>query len=130
METLAGPKLPLQWQYKTRSKGGVLQNGVVCDQASLTVFPCSGRRGSLKRRSSFRLQVACEKKATVLAPPLKQLTLSEPKVEYKYVKAFAPATVANLGPGFDFLGCAVDGLGDYVTAEVFMYVLVPLLIFV
>uniref|UniRef100_A0A2N9HA30 Uncharacterized protein n=1 Tax=Fagus sylvatica TaxID=28930 RepID=A0A2N9HA30_FAGSY len=28
------------------------------------------------------------------------------------VKAFAPATVANLNPRFDFLGCAVDGLVD------------------
>ncbi|XP_059639671.1 homoserine kinase-like [Cornus florida] len=30
----------------------------------------------------------------------------------------APATVADLGPGFDFLGCAVDGIGDYVTLRV------------
>lgn len=33
------------------------------------------------------------------------------------VKAFAPATVANLGVGFDVLGLAVDAPGDYVTAE-------------
>lgn len=26
----------------------------------------------------------------------------------KQVSAFAPATVANLGPGFDWMGCAVD----------------------
>ena len=32
--------------------------------------------------------------------------------------AFAPATVANLGPGFDFLGVAVEGQGDVVTATV------------
>lgn len=32
--------------------------------------------------------------------------------------AFAPATVANLGPGFDWLGCAVEGEGDTVTAKV------------
>lgn len=32
------------------------------------------------------------------------------------VKVFAPATVANLGPGFDILGMAVGGVGDYVTA--------------
>ena len=32
------------------------------------------------------------------------------------VSAFAPATVANLGPGFDVLGLALDGLGDTVTA--------------
>ncbi|KAG2266639.1 hypothetical protein Bca52824_073718 [Brassica carinata] len=31
---------------------------------------------------------------------------------------FRSATVANLGPGFDFLGCAVDGLGDHVTLRV------------
>jgi homoserine kinase len=32
------------------------------------------------------------------------------------VTAFAPATVANVGPGFDVLGFAVEGLGDRVTA--------------
>ncbi|KAH9324865.1 hypothetical protein KI387_005043, partial [Taxus chinensis] len=31
---------------------------------------------------------------------------------------FAPATLANLGLGFDFLGCAVEGLGDHVSVEV------------
>ncbi|GMY21321.1 homoserine kinase, partial [Fagus crenata] len=34
------------------------------------------------------------------------------------VKAFAPATVANLNPRSDFLGCAVDGLVDYVSLTV------------
>ena len=29
--------------------------------------------------------------------------------------AFAPATVANLGPGFDILGLAIEGAGDTVT---------------
>lgn len=33
------------------------------------------------------------------------------------VTAFAPATVANLGPGFDVLGLAIDGLGDRVVAR-------------
>ena len=32
-------------------------------------------------------------------------------------KAYAPATVANLGPGFDVLGLAVDGAGDTVTVS-------------
>lgn len=32
-------------------------------------------------------------------------------------RAFAPATVANLGPGFDILGMAVTGIGDTVTAR-------------
>ena len=71
----------------------------------------------------MQMQVRCKKSTTVFTPPITQLTLSEPSPVHKYVKAFAPATVANLGPGFDFLGCAVDGLGDYVTAEVHMYVL-------
>ncbi|MDA8017702.1 MAG: homoserine kinase [Thermoanaerobaculia bacterium] len=30
--------------------------------------------------------------------------------------AFAPASASNVGPGFDILGFAVDGLGDRVTA--------------
>ena len=33
------------------------------------------------------------------------------------VRAFAPGTVANLGPGFDVMGLAVTGAGDTVTAE-------------
>jgi len=33
------------------------------------------------------------------------------------VKAFAPATIANLGVGFDILGLAVNEPGDYVTVE-------------
>ena len=34
------------------------------------------------------------------------------------VKAFAPATVANVGCGFDVLGFAIHELGDYVTATI------------
>ncbi|XP_041012564.1 homoserine kinase-like [Juglans microcarpa x Juglans regia] len=44
--------------------------------------------------------------------------IREPEPILVSVKAFAPATVANLGPGFDFLGCAVDGLGDFVSISV------------
>jgi homoserine kinase len=33
------------------------------------------------------------------------------------VRAFAPGTVANIGPGLDILGLAVEGAGDTVTAE-------------
>lgn len=33
------------------------------------------------------------------------------------VSVFAPATIANVGPGFDVLGMAVEGLGDTVIAE-------------
>lgn len=34
-----------------------------------------------------------------------------------WVEAFAPATVSNLGPGFDCLGLAVEGIGDRVEAR-------------
>jgi len=34
-----------------------------------------------------------------------------------WVRAFAPATVANLGPGFDILGLALEGPGDRVSAR-------------
>lgn len=34
-----------------------------------------------------------------------------------YVRAFAPATVANVGCGFDVLGFAINGPGDEVIAE-------------
>lgn len=33
------------------------------------------------------------------------------------IRVFAPATVANIGPGFDCLGVAVTGLGDIIEAE-------------
>ncbi len=36
----------------------------------------------------------------------------------EHVRVFAPATVANLGPGFDHLGMAVTGPGDSVRAEI------------
>ncbi|KAI5432538.1 homoserine kinase [Lathyrus oleraceus] len=42
----------------------------------------------------------------------------EPLALYSSVQAFAPATVANLGSGFDFLGCAVHGIGDTVSVKV------------
>jgi homoserine kinase len=35
--------------------------------------------------------------------------------KYKSVKAFAPASVANVGCGFDIMGFAVQGIGDTVT---------------
>jgi homoserine kinase len=41
----------------------------------------------------------------------------DPQPRRDWVTVFAPATVANLGPGFDTLGVAVDGLGDTVKAR-------------
>jgi homoserine kinase len=38
--------------------------------------------------------------------------------KYKSVTAFAPATVANVGCGFDIMGYAVDGTGDSVTVSI------------
>ncbi len=34
-----------------------------------------------------------------------------------WIKVFAPASVANLGPGFDALGVALEGLGDTLEAR-------------
>jgi homoserine kinase len=36
-------------------------------------------------------------------------------IRYKSVTAFAPASVANVGCGFDVMGYAVEGIGDKVT---------------
>nr|GMC95901.1 homoserine kinase-like [Ipomoea batatas] len=35
-----------------------------------------------------------------------------------FVKSFSPTTIANLGLRFDFLGCVVDGIGDFVAVHV------------
>lgn len=34
-----------------------------------------------------------------------------------WVRVFAPASIANLGPGFDVLGVAIEGLGDIIDAR-------------
>lgn len=39
-------------------------------------------------------------------------------IKYKSVTAFAPASVANVGCGFDIMGYAVEGIGDSVTISV------------
>lgn len=53
-----------------------------------------------------------------LSKPQSVPLVTEPEPVLTSARAFAPATVANLGPGFDFLGCAVDGLGDFVSVTV------------
>ncbi|HEX8411570.1 MAG TPA: homoserine kinase, partial [Thermoanaerobaculia bacterium] len=35
----------------------------------------------------------------------------------KTATAFAPGSIGNVGPGFDVLGLAVEGIGDTVTVE-------------
>jgi homoserine kinase len=42
---------------------------------------------------------------------------SPTRIITRSVRAFAPATVANIGPGFDVLGLALQGKGDTVVAE-------------
>tara|TARA_B100000945_G_scaffold312299_1_gene306682 strand:+ start:98 stop:1030 length:933 start_codon:yes stop_codon:yes gene_type:complete len=36
----------------------------------------------------------------------------------KTVKVFSPATIGNIGPGFDVLGLAVSGIGDTIEAKI------------
>nr|KYP41074.1 Homoserine kinase [Cajanus cajan] len=67
--------------------------------ATSTCFLCPSP-ASLKGRTA-RMRIRCSVSVS---------TRREPEPVATVVKAFAPATVANLGPGFDFLGCAVDGL--------------------
>jgi homoserine kinase len=38
-------------------------------------------------------------------------------VTIKQFKVYAPASIANLGPGFDVFGIALDGLGDYINVK-------------
>ncbi|XP_020240542.1 homoserine kinase [Cajanus cajan] len=75
--------------------------------ATSTCFLCPSP-ASLKGRTA-RMRIRCSVSVS---------TRREPEPVATVVKAFAPATVANLGPGFDFLGCAVDGLGDIVSVKV------------
>jgi homoserine kinase len=66
------------------------------------------------RAATFTIRCNAQKPVTLTFTKTEQ----EPQAIYSSVKAFAPATVANLGPGFDFLGCAVDGIGDTVSLKV------------
>ncbi|CAD6241525.1 unnamed protein product [Miscanthus lutarioriparius] len=73
------------------------------------------RAGAGARPSLVSLRVRAANPATVNVT-----AAADPAPVFQSVTAFAPATVANLGPGFDFLGCAVAdaslSLGDTVTA--------------
>eukprot|EP00892_Ulva_mutabilis_P007209 jgi/Ulvmu1/4860/UM020_0146.1 len=79
------------------------QSARICQQRA--VLPKYARHG----KAELRLACACR------AQPVKEAQL-EPC--HKAVTAFAPATVANLGPGFDWIGCAIKGEGDTVRASV------------
>jgi len=43
--------------------------------------------------------------------------VTDPQPQPSWVKVFAPASIANLGPGFDSLGVALEGIGDTVEAR-------------
>lgn len=57
------------------------------------------------KRTQQRARASATQEANIISPVEKE------------VSAFAPATIANLGPGFDWLGCAVEGDGDVVVAR-------------
>ena len=37
---------------------------------------------------------------------------------HQSIDIFAPATVANLGPGFDIMGMAIEGAGDLLSMRI------------
>ncbi|KAF8410636.1 hypothetical protein HHK36_003168 [Tetracentron sinense] len=86
----------------------------ICNQShfkSISIDPTTNicrTSSSISRINTFRCN------SSVASKTLK----TEPEPVFTSVKSFAPATVANLGPGFDFLGCAVDGIGDFVSLRV------------
>ncbi|XP_072994283.1 homoserine kinase [Typha latifolia] len=74
---------------------------------------------SLRRSFTIRCSSSSSSPKTSTTLTLTPTTIAgEPSPVCSSLTSFAPATVANLGPGFDFLGCAVDGLGDTVTVSV------------
>lgn len=46
-----------------------------------------------------------------------QLGKSAPDGHSRQVRVFVPATIGNVGPGFDVLGLAIDGLGDEISVD-------------
>lgn len=81
----------------------------------------SGAAGRLVRPSPAglympSLRLPSRSAAQQLASPATMAPTLEPVVDE--ASAFSPATVANLGCGFDFMGCAVEGEGDIVTARI------------
>ncbi|KAG6475733.1 hypothetical protein ZIOFF_064962 [Zingiber officinale] len=88
--------------------------------APTRTFPLT--RTPLNRTRPFshfsRLRCSVGAKAPILTTSIAS-NLTDPSSTFCPLTAFAPATVANLDLGFDFLGCAVGGgLGDTVTISV------------
>lgn len=87
----------------------------VAQTDALSLTKTAEEKNVLSQKSSSAEEA--ESRRGVRAPLTPALD-TPPQYAARSATAFAPATVANLGPGFDFLGCAVEGLGDHVTAEV------------
>lgn len=75
------------------------------EAAQLPRAALAGLPAPAVRRSRFRRHGHAQLKLQAISP------------QSERVSVFAPATIANLGPGFDFLGVAVEGQGDYVCAR-------------
>lgn len=64
------------------------------------------RRVDGTNKRQCRRHIATAQHATL--PAEQTLPHRQHKLQQRVAKAFAPATIANLGPGFDWMGCAVE----------------------
>ena len=64
------------------------------------------RRVDGPNKRQCRRQIPTAQHATL--PVEQTLPKRQRSLHQKVAKAFAPATIANLGPGFDWMGCAVE----------------------
>ncbi|KAF9625893.1 hypothetical protein IFM89_027670 [Coptis chinensis] len=87
----------------------------ICNQSPFKLSSSSSSSTNLFKTTPSTQNFQIIKCKTCLSSkPLK----TEPEPVFKTVKTFAPATFANIGPGFDFLGCAIDGVGDHVSLSI------------
>ncbi|KAG9458970.1 hypothetical protein H6P81_003478 [Aristolochia fimbriata] len=91
----------------------------LCDYSTFRVSPVSSHlfRVSHHRSSSSLARLPSVVRCSYGSQQLKTLAI-DPSPVVESLTTFAPATVANLGPAFDILGCAVDGIGDKITLRV------------
>ncbi|KAF3942816.1 hypothetical protein CMV_030560 [Castanea mollissima] len=64
------------------------------------------------------LRCTCSYNLSILNSKPTHIPKLEPKPIFASVKTFVPTTVANLGLGFDFLSCIVDGLRDFISLSI------------
>lgn len=75
-------------------------------QGTYSPWKLCRRHHTRKRGFCRKTQPTTAQHATVSAQP--RSTNGQLSPHQKIAKAFAPATIANLGPGFDWMGCAVE----------------------